>query len=384
METLFLLAWLSASYAEDLPEQPLAPIACDRVLQRLPDPGKSDASVRAAWAAAGEHLGDWRIDLAGVAIDGPRLAQIAADRVDEPFTRVAREALGRAIDPIDAIYFFDDVLVAGAAGRRGEPFSVNSGRGRNAGILLHPDDVWVKAKPRVYGARSTLSVDTPQPQRDLPQAVDGDPPHPGWAMRFQNPAGWEESLEALDRAALGADFGSRVHDLLTQLERQGAEVYVASTLRDRTRGYLMWGAFELARQRSEADVDKWLAKLDDRRKRWQLHAPITWKHPDGWLATIEGARQLRDTYDVVYATEGGARNSNHYAGFAADFIALALPATLVLVAPDGVEGRFDLSDANASRDLSLEPELVRWIEAHYGMRKLLDDYPHWDDRSVVK
>ena len=58
---------------------------------------------------------------------------------------------------------------------------------------------------------------------------------------------------------------------------------------------------------------------------------------------------------------------------------MALPRDLELVAPDGERRRFDLSSAQQARDLSLSPELIRWIEEHFGFKKLEGDYPHWVD-----
>jgi hypothetical protein len=49
------------------------------------------------------------------------------------------------------------------------------------------------------------------------------------------------------------------------------------------------------------------------------------------------------------------------------------------VAPDGAGRSFDLMEANQTRDLSLTPELIEWIEAHFQLSKLRSDYPHWDD-----
>ena len=88
---------------------------------------------------------------------------------------------------------------------------------------------------------------------------------------------------------------------------------------------------------------------------------------------------MADAYDVVYATERGARYSRHYGGRAADFVVYGLPRTVTLTSPDGTVGTFDLSDPNESRDLSLTVDLVRWIERHYGFSKLLGDHPHWGD-----
>jgi len=32
-----------------------------------------------------------------------------------------------------------------------------------------------------------------------------------------------------------------------------------------------------------------------------------------------------------------------------------------------------------TRDLSLSPELIAWVEGHFELEKLVTDYPHWND-----
>ena len=90
---------------------------------------------------------------------------------------------------------------------------------------------------------------------------------------------------------------------------------------------------------------------------------------------------MADTYEVVYATEQGARSSNHYEGTAVDLVALGLPRRLTLRAPGGETRRFDLSHPEEPRDLSLTPELIEWVEQHFGLEKLEADYPHWNDNG---
>jgi hypothetical protein len=186
-------------------------------------------------------------------------------------------------------------------------------------------------------------------------------------------------LEMLERERPDADFAARIRSLLAELEGAGAEVYLASASRYRERGYLMWGAFILSRATTEAEVAAVVKKLDARNEEWNLHVPISWKHPDGWEATIEGARQMADSYDVVYATEKGARSSNHYGGTAVDLVAIALPRRVTLTAPDGACRSFLLTGVEEPRDLSLTPRMIDWIEEHWGLTKLTSDYPHWDD-----
>jgi len=354
-------------------------LASDRRWDVLAGPGPG-RSLRERLREAGERLADWHIHLAGVALDGPGLVALAGQAPDEPILRVARETLARPVDLEDLLYFLDDVLRAGRdEGRRGELVWVTPGRARKAGILLHPDDVFEPERPRLYGREPTIAIDQPRPQRDFPVARDGDVLGPAWTMRYRNPDGEPELLAALARQPGAGDFADRVGSLLGQLRSQGAVVYLNSTVRSRERGYLMWGAFHLSRAESASELAERLEELRRANASWGLRVPIEWGHPAGWRATREAAREMADVYEVVYASEGGARSSRHYDGEAVDLVAVGLPRRLRLRAPDAVEAEFDLSGAEESRDLSLTPRLIEWIEGHFALAKLRSDYPHWDD-----
>ena len=362
-----LLLLINALAAEPLPE----PLPADRTWESL-----TPSDHRSMTREAGEKLGAWSVEVAGVALDGPTLVAIADTAPDEPFTRVLREATKRPMDTEDLLFFLDDALQAEE--RRGEDLCVSSGRARSAGILLHPDDVF-NNKPHRYGSKASIAVDRPQPPEEHPPAADGDPLGPTWSARYPNPIESEEHLAGLHEARPESGFAERIRSLLQQLEAQGAEVYITSAVRSRHRGYLMWGAFLLSQQTSAKGVNDTVARLNTVNGDWKLNTPITWQHPDGWEATVESARQMADAYGVVFATENGARWSKHYSGIACDFIALGLPRSLTLEALDGASQTFDLSDAEQSRDLSLSPTLIQWVEKHFSMKKLRSDYPHWDD-----
>jgi hypothetical protein len=301
----------------------------------------------------------------------------------EPLLRAIREALGRAIDLPDFLFFLDDVLKAGDDGRRGEHFYVTPSRARSAGILVHPDDVFF-AKPRLYGDKASIAVDRPRRQIEYPPAKDREPLGPNWSMRFGNPASEQAMLAALEASRPGAQFASRIRSLVEQLRGQGAGVLLNSTLRSPKRGYLMWGAFLLSRTVGDAATLEVVARLEDANRDWALHVPIEWVHPDGLAATREAARLMADAYEVVYVTEAGARASKHYAGVAVDLQSHNLPRSLTLVSPGGEAAHFDLSDAAETRDLSLSPALIHWIEEHFELAKLRSDYPHWDDARASR
>jgi len=351
-------------------------IETNRLWDVLPPPAHPGGS-RATLLRAGEAIGARRIVLSGVAIEGARLVETArATPLQAGLEAALRDALGRPVDLADLLLFLDDVLAELPPER---PVYVTPGRARRHGILLHPDDVYTDS-PRRYGEHGPLSIDPPQPQReDLPPARDGDPPGPGWAMRYRNPLDEQARLAALTRYTGDGDFERRLRGLVDQLRAQGAEVWVNSTLRSPERGYLMWGAFVLSRTGSERAFRAEVRRLERANREWGLDVPITWQPQGDWRRTREAAREMAETYEVVFATEAGARGSSHYGGGAVDLVAVDLPRRLVVEGDEGARREFDLSGAGESLDLSLTPSLVEWIEAHLGMKKLRADYPHWDD-----
>lgn len=352
-------------------------VETDRVWDRLPAPERD--GPRATLAAAADDLGDWTIRLAGVALNGDLLADLAATPDDEPLLRAVRERVGRPVDLTDFLYLLDDLADAGDNGLRGQTVYLPSGRARGAGILLHPDDVF-DGGPRHYGG-GRLAIYQPDRPADLEPAADGDPLGPRWTARYRNPGDEESMLEAL-AAAGGTDFARRIRTLLEQFRTQGADAWVFSTVRSRERGYLIYGAFILSRANGEETVQQRTETLDELNREWDLDVPIRWRHPDGWRATVDAAEAMANAYDVVYATRGGARYSSHYGAGAADFAAMDLPREVTLTAPDGeIRRTFDLSDPEHPRDLNLAPGMIEWVEEHFGMKKLRSDYPHWSDAS---
>jgi hypothetical protein len=367
------LCSMASARADDAPRS----VETDRRWDVLPSPHGA-GGPRASLEVAGRELGDWPLHLAGVTLVAEDLIALSQTPADEPLLRALRERLRRPVDLDDLLLFLDDVLRDGRRGLRGERVWVTPGRARRSGILIHPDEVFGGAARR-YGSHGPLAIDMPKPQIDLPAAHDGDPPGAGWTMRYLNPQGEDPMLAALSRRRGSSAFETRVRDLMLQLRRQGAEVYLNSSVRSPERGYLMWGAFLLSRSEDERSLLATRSLLDRANADWGLDVPIRWWHPAGWRATREAAREMADSYDVVYATEAGARSSRHYTGHAVDLVAVGLPRRLELVAPDAAHGRFELSAPEQTRDLSLTPELIEWIEAHFDLHKLRSDYPHWDD-----
>lgn len=359
---------------------PLPPISVNRVFQLLPDP--AEKSPRHTLSVAADKLGDWTLSVGDIEFDGSTLAQIVALSEKEPLLRVLREQLRQPIDLIDFLYFVDDILVAGESGLRDETVWVPPGRARSAGIVLHPHDVFWKDRPRLYAdGYDELNIDRPPRPAHLNAAKDGDVLGPNWTARFVNPRKQAELISALEKVAPSTTFVPRLKSLKKQLKDQGADVWITSTVRHRHRGYLMWGAFYLSRAKTQRQFRHRLARVRKRNSEWDLDIPILWNHPDGWRTTVEAARTMTEAYDVVYATEKGAKSSKHYDGVAFDVVARALPRTLRLEAPDGTVEVFDLSDPQQSRDLSLSIEIIEWVQKHFELFKLKGDYPHWEDRS---
>ncbi len=352
------------------------PLQTDRTWDLLPA-ADSEPAAAAALLRAGLALGDRSIRLAGVTIERADLVLLARTPAGEPLLRAVRERFGRPIDLTDFLLFLDDLIKAHARSLEHREFWVPSGRARSAGILVHPGDVF-GGRPRRYGGRP-LALFRPARPAELEPAADGDPLGPRWTARFENPETEAEMLAALERHGRG-DFAARLGTLLAQLRDQGAEAYVYSTVRSPERGYLIYGSFILSRAGSASEVRERVARLDRLNREWGLDIPIRWDHPGGPQATIAAARRMANAYDVVYATEHGARHSSHYDGVAVDFAVMDLPRRLTLTAPQGGASRgFDLSAPEQTRDLNLTPKLIDWVEQHFGLRKLRSDYPHWSD-----
>lgn len=371
MAGLLLLPISGGTLAADPP-----PLDTDREWNALP-PAQTDAEQANAFGRAGRALGNRVIRLAGVTVDRGELMMLSRVPAGEPMTRAVRERFGRPVDVTDFLLFLDDLIRTHGRSLEHDTFWVPSGRARAAGILLHPDDIFGD-EPRQYGKRP-LALFQPKRPAQLAPAQDGDPLGPRWTARFENPETEAEKLAALEAKNPG-DFTDRLRNLLQQFRDQGAEAWVYSTVRSPERGYLIYGSFILSRARNAEQVEQHVARLDRLNREWNLHIPIRWTHPDGTQATIDAALAMANAYDVVYATQWGARHSSHYTGLAADFAVLDLPRTLTLTPPGGGEPRrFDLSGADEARDLNLTPELIRWVERAFGFKKLHGDYPHWSD-----
>ncbi len=334
------------------------------------------ASYAGMLRQASAEIGEFRFFFAENWIDGARLRRFA-DRCENDIpVRALREALNKPVDGEDFLYFLDDLI---AQKKLSGVVWVTSSRARNAGILLHPDDVFFN-KPRVYGSEPrTIPLDKPMTFDGVVPAKDGAYLGAGWAKRYMDPVSEKSHYAAFRRTEKGTRFAARIRSLVRQLRAQGAIVSINSSVRNRRRGYLMWACFELSRAENEKQLKAIVKKLERINTEHELNVPIKWQYEGDWKKTAEAAREMAEVYDVVYATEKGALNSSHYGGDAVDFSATGLPRKLTLHAPDGAVQTFNLENPSQARDLSLSPELIGWVEAHFKMKKLLSDYPHWDN-----
>lgn len=343
------------------------PLSTDRTLDTLPhDPPH-------AFAAAARRLGAVHIAVADVVLGSALLTRLARPPAAEPYARWVREQLGRPVDIRDLILFLDDLA---SASDLPSHISVPSSRARAHGILLHPQDIF-RSRARRYGTYGAIELEEPPAQPSLRPPEDGAPAGPRWTARYPQPT--QDAAKLRELRTHNPRFGAAVTSLYRQLRAQGAEVHVESGVRARERGFLIFGSWYLARATNLSQVRDRIAKLDAYETAWGLDVPIRWRHPDGLRATQAAAQAMADTYGVDYATLQGARNSSHYGGRAVDLVAVDLPRRLRLHAPDGQSRRFDLSHPREPRDLSLTPELIRWIEVHFSIKKLRKDYPHWSD-----
>lgn len=358
-----------------------APSGTELVPNRSYEVLPAEAKPREALHAAGLRLGRWRIDLAGVTLDGARLVELAKRAPREPIERVLREALERPVDVEDLLYFLDDLLRDGRAKKyRGRPVMLSPFRARSAGIFVHPDDVW-KARPRRYGEHGPIALDPIPPPVSFVPAEDGEVLGPRWTARYEQPPTEAARLDAL--AERNPELAARARRLIEQLRAAGATVELESTVRRPERGLLIYGAFVLSRVQNARELGRAVRRLEKDAVEWGLEVPIRWRHPRGWQATRREATRMAEAFNVVFASRRGAARSRHYEGRAFDLSAFGLPRTLRLEAPSGERAEFDLSAPEESRDLSLTPRLVEWIETHFQLEKLRSDYPHWNDATAA-
>ena len=351
-------------------------IESNRTWEILP----GELGPRKALEIAAQKMGVGQIRLAGVLVNRVALESIrrrfsGQTELNRPF----REHLRLPIDASDFLFFLDDLLAVDPRLLLKKPVELSASTLRDAGVFLHPDDVFFN-KPRRYGeAQKRLLLSTSSQGKVERPAVDGSNIGPRWALRFQQPITESKRMWALYRK--NPDFAQRVRTLLSQLKKQGAFVTVESTVRDRRRGFLLYASYVLSRVKSETELKETTQRLNQLRESWNLDIDIQFRHQAHWRETVHAAQALADDFGVTYATAGGAKNSSHYDGKAIDIYAIGLPRVVTLLAPNGKKRRFDLFADSQNRDLNLTPEMIDWIEENFEFRKLRKDYPHWSDNA---
>lgn len=175
---------------------------------------------------------------------------------------------------------------------------------------------------------------------------------PAWVSKFPT----SRSLDTLIDP-----FRSNVRRFLAALERAGAAVAVADTLRPPERAYLMHFAFAIAREGLSP------AKVPARDG-----VDIEWVHPaspgvSSAKASKAAAEAMVAGYGVVFRP---ALNSRHTEGRAID-LSIAWLGDLVIDKADG-ESITVTSAPRTGGNSSLQA-----VGASYGVIKLVSDPPHW-------
>jgi hypothetical protein len=374
---MVLLTCAALCLGAALPE----PMVVNSIWDHVPETVQGDS--RSILSVLGNQLGKTTIEISGVRLTGHSLLVLARTPLEDSLVQKLRQMVRRPLKLDGLLYFVDDVLSLPVS-RRARDIVLTSSRARRLGVLLHPEEVF-EDKIRLYPHEELeVHIDRPGLPRSYRPAKDGQILGPEWTARYPNPRGEQAKFIKLGEAVPGNDFHLRVSALLKQFRAQGAVVFVDSTIRAQERGYLIWGSYLLSQVESEKESTQTLLDLETARKEWDLRISIQWKHPSGWQAGVEAAREMAEAYGVTYATREGAESSNHYDGLAVDITVVGLPAALTLKAPDGEKRVFDLSHPEHPRDLSLSPNVITWIEEKYRVFKLKLDYPHWDDYLAIE
>ena len=329
------------------------------------------------------RLGQEKIVLAGSKITKGLLEKIYVEGTSRPLTQVTREQIKRPINLIGFLKLLDDIVVAKETGVPLPPkIHLSSRRARKMGVLMAPREIF-RGIPVVYPngyASLDLSPHIATPSNETTEPKDSPYLGAGWTQKYPQPRGEKQKMKALEKLT-DDDFHRRVESLINQLRKQQVKVYLGATVRSQERGYLIWGSYLLSTAQSRIEYRKAVRKLTRYKKRWKLKIPIRWYHPRGWETSRDLALEMVETYQTAFATRAAAEKSKHYEGRAIDMTTFHLPRKLLLESPCGVLGHFDLSASHQTRDLNLTPEVIDWIEKHFGMKKLRSDYPHWEDEE---
>ena len=177
----------------------------------------------------------------------------------------------------------------------------------------------------------------------------------GRAWWNANQARWPDSEDLDD---LDSDWGDNVKKFIKIIKEAGAKVRIISTRRPRNRAYLMHYSWMIANGRIEpADVPK------------RAGINIQWDHGDDKISR-KAAQEMFDCFGLAHYAAG--KRSNHVKGKAID---MSITWTKDLFLGPLPNGEFR-GVIGGPRDGVSNRELHE-IGALFGVRKKLDDAPHW-------
>jgi hypothetical protein len=177
---------------------------------------------------------------------------------------------------------------------------------------------------------------------EIENAPTGELSGPKWVAKFAT---------SRTTSALTSAFGRKVDDFIAAIKAAGGSVTVSATFRPLRRAFLMHYAWRIAKENFDpAKVPKYNG-ID-----------INWVHPTK-AESIKAADQMRTGYRMKFPA---ARTSNHTARRAIDMTIRRIIGKTMKDA----EG----NDVVIKRDTDLHK-----VGETYGVKKLLDDEPHWSE-----
>ena len=159
---------------------------------------------------------------------------------------------------------------------------------------------------------------------------------------------------------LAPSFRSNVQDFIGSLRDAGARVTVSSTRRNATRAHLMHYSWRVAHGDVDpADVPRH-AGLD-----------IEWDHGD-LDASRRATREMVELFNMAHVA---SLRSNHIRGLAID-MTISWRGELLLTRPAPLQARIETGPRTGGNR-----ELHRIGADVFGVRKLLNDPPHWSQNG---
>lgn len=158
--------------------------------------------------------------------------------------------------------------------------------------------------------------------------------------------------------ALAEPFRSKVKSFQAALLDAGATIHISATLRPKERGYLMHGAWVIARLHVDPKTIPAMEGVD-----------IDWTHGGDVIDARDAAAAMVATYGIAYEP---SLTSRHYEGRAIDWT-IGWQGVLKIRSAAGTQ-LVIATDPRSGANTEL------WaIGADYGVHKLASDAPHWSD-----